>query len=219
MGDLVLCTQEDVAQALRNSAPTDLSVLDPYIDEATDYIKRVLRLDFHTAGTQVTEEFYDVREQSRLRLHELQPLNPQVTVTMIANTLPPFIDPWVLTENNDFVIEDDRYVRITSSMFFRVIGYDYAYGKRSAITWDRVTVTYLASGYLPPTIHSAAQLLAAAMYKQTPYDAAGFNSEHMGDYGYERAPRGAQGDPVVLAVPLKVRALLRLWRGTKSRST
>jgi hypothetical protein len=218
MADLPLCTTTDVARYLGLSAPSNLEDLDPYLDEATDYLKRVLLLNFQSVGTTCTDHFFNVREQSRLRLRDLYPFGITAQVTMIANTLPPFIDPWILTENNDFVTEDDRYIRITSSLYFRIVGYDYAYGKRTAILWDRVDVTYQACGVIPATIKEGAALLAAAFFKQGPYDATGMQSEHMGDYSYTRSIRGA-ADPVQGAIPAKVRALIRLHRGPKSRST
>lgn len=221
--ELALATVEDVARYLRQSAPTDLNELKPYLEAAEDYVRRFVNMRFEVKGEPVKQEEFSVREQSYVRIRDLAPTDVTMTVTMIANILPPFTPPWILSEGNDFVLEADSHgiknrIRITSSMYYRIVGYDFAYGKRAPFTWDKVEVDYTASGLIPATIREATALIAAANWKQGPYDVSGLQSERVGDYSYQRSIRGT-GTNVSISIPERARNMLKLYRGTRSRST
>lgn len=213
-----IATTEDVARYLGSTVPTDLDILEPYLNAAIESVKLITNLEFKPPGTHVKQEEFVVREQSYLKIRDLSPTEVRITVTMIDDQAALLNRPWLLNEGNDFVLETDskgykRFIRITSSLFFRLVGYDFAYGKRNAMTWDKVEIDYVASGHVPQFVTEATAEIAAAAYAQRSLHISGVTSEHIGDYSYTLK------NPASMTIPEHARFQLRQLRGTRSRST
>lgn len=165
-----IATVDDVKRVLRKMDDADIDVyLRPKLDEAEDYIKRTLGINYGETGT-VTVSYPDIRNDSILELPDDNPTIVSITADgtaldttqyeLYANGLLYFQLPFYAFDNIGAVVRNTAYI------------------------WRKVTVVFTPSGAVTRLLREAAAKLAAALYQQEEMGVAPIQSETLGDYTY-----------------------------------
>jgi hypothetical protein len=196
---MVLATTADVRRWLdedEESAPG--TVLQPFLDDAAEEVKRVTGRDWDIGGT-VSETFPSVQQGDLLTLKDENPTGLTVRAYLTPTdagrelqvgeySLHPLGRLKLRRDVEAFAERAPLLPRRRGGLGEALLSVDVR-----PVTYDRVVVTYAASNEVPVAVREAVALAAAAFYRQRGQAVSGIESEKIGDYSYARAKKDGKG--------------------------
>jgi len=211
-----LATTMDVRRWLDESADSAPgTVLQPFLDDATEEVKRVTGRDWDAFGP-VTETFPAIRQGDLLTLKDenpsgltvrayLTPADSGRDLQTAEYSLHPLGRLRLVRDVEAFAERAPAFPRRRGGLGDALLSVDV-----KPVSYDRVVVTYTASNEVPAPVREAVALTAAAMYRQRGQAVAGIKGEKIGDYSYTRSE--SDGKAVSL-IPPEAMARLELYMG------
>jgi len=215
---MTLATTADVRRWLdETDASAPGTVLQPFLDDATEEVKRVTGRDWDAFGS-VTETFPAVRQGDLLTLKDENPSGLTVTAYLSPSdagralqtaeySLHPLGRLRLVRDVEAFAERAPAFPRRLGGLGDALLSVDV-----KPVSYDRVVVTYTASNEVPAPVREAVALTAAAMYKQRGQATSGIVSEKIGDYSYTREKSNG-GNGQNGAIPPEAMARLKAYMG------
>ena len=190
----LLCTTGDVKRILRALDQDIDEYLNPLIESAEEEVLRITGRNFGAIGS-VTERFYNVRQDGLLYLSDENPSGVSVTAFGSAASS----GGYVMTANSSYQLQNEGVIQLMwGSAIYDPRVSDAPYSGQP-LEYDRVDVTYIASGIVPKLVREACAELAASEYAKQPGRQSGYTSERLGDYSYSRSAADDETTPASVA--------------------
>lgn len=169
------------------------ATLQPLIDASEEWVKEWAHANWDESGP-VTENFYQVRAGSRIKLKDHAPSNVVVSTYLQTSSTAA-----VLSATTGYRLQDNGYIQLRPlDRGGRIQGLRPeeldAYSS-DPLVYSRIEVAYDAAGVVPKSVTEAVAIIAAARFTRSAAEISGIQSESLGDYSYTMKGKDAQTIP------------------------